>query len=138
MQIKQNNIDTARIIIIALAIIFSVAITLFVLEKTGVTNVFSRDNTQKQEIEEEAINFNPPSEDEEQSGDKKKEDIVNNSSNSTAPNGDTQQDSSQLKAVKPVITSAGNYDSQIEVRSFIPGIYENTGICTVICNKIKI
>lgn len=39
------------------------------------------------------------------------------------------------KSVQPVITLAEQYDSQVELSGFIPGVFEDDGVCTGIMTK---
>ncbi len=75
----------------------------------------------------EKINFNPPTEEDKQDVVQHKQELVNQQQvqNNTKPTGN----------VTPIITDAGFYDGQVEVRSFISGIYESGGTCTVILTK---
>lgn len=72
------------------------------------------------------VNYDPPTEEEQQSGDRQKEKIEKERLDPPAPSG---------QQVKPFITDAGQYGNQIEVRSYVPGIYEAGGTCTVTFTK---
>lgn len=111
------------------------------LELSGVTDFYQKDSdsstdTAQQDVE--TINYSPPTEEEKKQADKVKEDIVKDQE---AIQSDNPDQNSDKKSVKPIITSAGQFDGQIEVRSFIPGIYESSGTCTVVFtqnnNKIE-
>lgn len=121
--------NKALIGVLVLVLIFLV---IAALEFANVTNFIGSGNPPSetnQTEEQETINFNPPTDKEKEAGNEKKDDIAENQTDqeptTSAPNQESR------KSVKPIITSAGQYEEQIEVRSFVPGIYENTGTCTV-------
>jgi hypothetical protein len=73
-------------------------------------------------------NLDPPTESEQKAGDEQKQ------KNESQQN-QTESQSSGNRSVKPVVTSAGQfdnaqYDSAIEVRTLVTGIYEAGGKCT--------
>lgn len=96
---------------------------IFVLEKTGVTNLFSRDNTTTSQ-ETPGINYNPPTEEEKQAGDKQKD--------QTLKEEDERNDPENLNkyTASVIITDAGQYEDIIEVRAFIPDYYQD-GSCII-------
>lgn len=122
--------NKALIVVLVLVFIF-LAIT--ALELANVTNFTRGDNpaaTTDQTEEQETINFDPPTDKEKEAGDEKKDEITKNQPDQEpAPSAPVEDN---RKSVKPIITSAGHYEDQIEVRSFVPGIYENSGTCTVV------
>lgn len=100
---------------------------LIVLEKTGVTNFYTKDSTPEQETTE-TINYEPPSEDEKQAGDEQKDKAM---AEEEARNNNPSQGS---QTAHVIITDAGQYDSVIEVRAFIPDHYQD-GTCTITFTK---
>lgn len=77
---------------------------------------------------EAAVNFSPPTDDDKKAVEDNKSDIVANNAN-------TSPAASSLKPVIPVISDATQYDSRVEVRSYVPGVFENGGTCTVTVSK---
>lgn len=72
------------------------------------------------------INLDPPTAQDKQAVDQHKDELSKQQ---------TPTDSTGKKVVTPVIVDAGQYEQQIEVRSFVPEIYESTGSCTIIFTK---
>lgn len=73
---------------------------------------------------QEDINYAPATEEEKQQTDDHKEELAEQQGQTSAPS-DTRENAT------PVITDAGQYDSHVEVRSFIPEIVEANGKCTM-------
>jgi hypothetical protein len=76
------------------------------------------------------INLNPPTRADLAIVDQHKEALSNHlqQQNSTSPR-------STKSTVIPIIVDASQYDQKIEVRSYVPGIYESDGTCTVTFSK---
>lgn len=77
------------------------------------------------------VNLAPPTQEEEAAGDEQKQ------KNETEQTKDPQPSTSGQKQVKPIISSAGQFNSvqygnAIEVRTLITGVYESQGNCTAI------
>lgn len=71
------------------------------------------------------INFGPPTEEDKQEVDRNKEEI---SSENNAPPPSTQDG----RAVRnPIITYAQEFDGNIEVTGYVPGVIEENGMCKV-------
>lgn len=68
------------------------------------------------------VNYDPPSEEEQEAGDKQKEKIVESESNKPP------------SSATVVIIDAGQYDGQVEVRSFVSNVIQS-GTCTVTFTK---
>jgi hypothetical protein len=66
------------------------------------------------------INYGPPTEEEKQQAEQNKNDIVNESQNTVDPG---------AKKVEPTVTFAGMRNGNVEVRSYVSGIYEDGGEC---------
>ncbi len=74
----------------------------------------------------EKLNLNPPTEDEKKQAEDNKEALVKQmDQEKQAP-----ASSGEKKTVTPIIVDAGQYNETIEVRAFIPEIYEADGTCT--------
>lgn len=112
-----------------LLLITLVAVIAFVvvLEVSGATNILRNepavpDTTQQ----DDGINYGPPTAEELEDTDRHKEDLAN------LPD-DTPPPSDEQKKVIPLISSAAYFDDEtgnrVEIRSFVPGIYEADGIC---------
>lgn len=78
---------------------------------------------------EEKIDLSPPTEEDRQQVDQHKEEVAKQQERENQP------PQSGIRQVKPLISNAGYYGSQIEVRSFIPEVYEAGGACTVTLAK---
>lgn len=74
------------------------------------------------------INYDPPTEEEQKAGDNVKEKLDGNSEPET-------NDDDSIKSVKPEITYSGVYEGNVEVNSYVPGIFENSGKCTLTLKK---
>ena len=73
------------------------------------------------------INTNPPTDEEKASGDAIKPTIVKKESDR---NNTTSNQSGKTKVV-PTITYAEQYDKQVEVGSYVNGVFEDGGSCTL-------
>lgn len=80
------------------------------------------------------INYSPPSENDLQKNDELKASIAKNQSD-VVPSPDTKNTSSGLKKVKPEIIKGEVYAGNVEVTSRVPGIFENSGTCTLRLTK---
>lgn len=97
----------------------------FAVYKLQFTKPANNGNDAVPEAAAEKINLDPPTEEDKERVDSHKEELVR------------QQESQQTNSgsVKPVITDAGQYDQEIEVRAFVPGIFESGGNCVVAFTK---
>lgn len=124
MQYKKSKnqnikISSKKIIIVSLIVITLVFLLLLVLEKTGITNIYTKDTEPAQTLQDEGyINYNPPTDEEKQAGDVVKEDI----------NTEPQQLPSSAEVV---IVDANQYENIVEVRAFVANVIEN-GLCSFI------
>ncbi len=71
------------------------------------------------------IDYSPPTQEEKSAGDSQKQLIVEKESQQS------KTQTTATKTVSPVITDAGYYDGNIEVRGYVPGIFEDGGTCLV-------
>lgn len=80
----------------------------------------------------EGINFNPPTEEEQQRADENKQRIQEREQ---AINAAQQNSSDEKRNVIPTFSYVGKYGTQIEVGSYVPGVYEDRGTCTAKFSK---
>lgn len=73
------------------------------------------------------IDLSPATEPEKQDSNERKEE--------TAQQEDTPPPAPGATSVTPIIVDASQYSDQIEVRSYVPAIYEDGGTCTVTFSK---
>ncbi len=76
----------------------------------------------------EKIDLSPPTEDDKKAVDQHKEELANQQTQPQTP-------ASGQKQVTPVITNVRYANNQVEVRSFVPGIYESGGSCQATLTK---
>lgn len=81
--------------------------------------------TDSTQAESEEINFSPPTEAEKKQTEEFKKNLETQS----------EQPQPTGKTVKPVITSYGIYESNVEVASRVPGTFEGGGTCTLKLTK---
>ncbi len=113
--IKKLNKKSALIIVLVLALISVFAYTQL---------RSSNEPTVLQTADGGTVNLDPPTAEEKQAGDSQKQKNEQQSAPQTGQ-----------KSVKPVITSAGQFDNPqygqvIEVRTLVTGVYESGGMCT--------
>ncbi|HUS25902.1 MAG TPA: hypothetical protein VMY99_00965 [Nevskiaceae bacterium] len=76
------------------------------------------------------IDMGPPTDEEQNAGDKRKDEIIKEQeAQQNQPPAGTQ------KQVTPIITTVGFYDNNVEVSSYVPGVFEDGGTCTVTLTK---
>lgn len=76
---------------------------------------------------QDGINYNPPTDEEKKSTEEHKDSLGDQTSNN-----DEQHPSTK---VKPIITSAGFYDGNVEVSARVPGVFEENGTCILTLTK---
>lgn len=106
----------------------SLLIVFVVLERTHTINLISptrKDNSSAQTGN--GVNFDPPTKEEQQAGNEQKEEIVEEKEQQEAT---PPPSPSSKKSVKPAIVSASIIDGQVDVRGFVPGVFEEGGTCT--------
>lgn len=115
------------IVTIVLIILLTSGLAFALLKDRGINNSGSAGGQGKSE----SINLDPPSADDKQRVADNKQKIVSKQNNSFSPktNGDGKS------KVKPVITYAGQYGSNIEASAYIPGTVEDDGECTASLSK---
>ena len=125
MYSNKNSKNKSKIngkIIVILAAIIVLLLTLFVLERTGVTNFYTSATTDSStpDAQTNKINLDPPTEIEQNAGNNQKEEIAGDQNIEQKPqNGET---------VNVVVVDSSQYDSEIEVRAFASNIVQD-GIC---------
>jgi hypothetical protein len=106
-----------------------VIITILIV--AGVLTFFFRPEskmaTPQPSVEIDTINFDPPSEEVRQETEENKKTLGDK------PSGDTTNPTPAN--VTPIVVDAGQYDQLVEVRAFVPGIYEDGGTCTATLTK---
>jgi hypothetical protein len=107
-----------------LVLVLSSGLVLFILEKNGNINLYSRnpDNSFQTTKPTNTINYNPPTKQEKEAGDEQKTNIVEKD----AIDKTTKPDTAEV-----VIVDAAQYDDDIEVRAFVSNVIES-GICRYI------
>lgn len=127
MPVKKRRYHNKNILIATSAVFAIVVVGGFYYAKIYKSNNSSVPADQTSQLDGE-INLSPPTEEEKLAADEAKQKIVSqeeqNSSNAT-----------ESKQVTPVISSYGYIDNAIFVSAFIPGIYEEGGICTLSLSK---
>jgi hypothetical protein len=118
--IKNNK---TKIVVAIVVLIAAIATLVFILERTGTTDFFSRSNTDSTgQTNTQPINYNPPTEDEQTAGDVQKQEIVDNSQKPLPTTAEV------------VIVDASQYEDIVEVRAFAANVVEN-GTCTITFTK---
>lgn len=116
-----------KIVVLLLVIILALAMAAYFLQKANQNN-----DTKSTPKPESFINYNPPTEQEQKSGDNKKPEIVNQEESRNTQQPTTN---SGKRAVKPIVTYATQYNSEIEIGGYVNGIFEDGGTCTVTVTK---
>lgn len=80
--------------------------------------------TQSPSTDNDYVNMQPAAPAEQADSDEHKQASLPNSDTSPTPAPSTQ-------GVTPIIVDASQYDAQVEVRAFVPGIVEDGGTCTI-------
>jgi hypothetical protein len=125
MLYSKDKKSKKKLIVGICILIFIVIVTLFVLEKTGVTNLYTKEKIEQPSATQytpDTINYNPPTESETKSGDSIKQEIIE-SENKTQPD-----------YASVVIVDAKQYEQEIEVRAFVSNVIQD-GICTITFSK---
>lgn len=80
--------------------------------------------------QEEEPSYAPPTQEELDATDRRKEEL--DSAPAPAPAPAPSPTPAAKRSVTPVISSAGQFDNQVEVRALVPGIYEAGGSCRAV------
>jgi hypothetical protein len=119
--IKKNNRRTVtRPILISLIVLLAIG--------CGLTFWLTSRNKNKPNLPAangnvNSIDLSPATEQEQQESNQRKEESAKQEEIPSSPSG-------PKKTVTPVIVDANQYDQKIEVRAYIPGIFEDGGTCT--------
>jgi|GEM_PF-1651389 len=118
---KLTKLSKKKYILLALALLVAAAAVLIVLERKGVTNLYTKNakSTDTSDGDSSHINYGPPTEEERESGDKKKAEISKEKDPPT-----TVPSTAQV-----TIGDAAQYDDVVEVTSSVTNVYED-GTCT--------
>ncbi len=123
----KNKNNKKNAVIVAILLLLFVATLLIILEKTGVTNFYTKKPTQSVGTStENTINLGPPTEEEKNAGDEKKAEVLEQ---------DNQEDATPTSDnVSVVIVDANQYEEVVEVRAFVANTLKD-GTCTYIFKK---
>lgn len=107
-----------------MVIIIISSLTLFMLEKTGVTNFYTStpSDSSSSGVEVNKINLDPPTDIEQNAGDVQKEKNVQQQ--------DSEPPTQGTKAASVIIVDSTQYDSIIEVRAFASNVVKD-GTCKI-------
>ena len=108
---------TVLLVILAVLVLGGGGVFAYVEFRDDSGNTASQDNEADEGMK---INYGPPTEEERRAGDEKKQEIVE----------EQQRQSGQPTEATVVISDAGYYDNQIEVRAFVSNMIE-AGTCTI-------
>jgi cytoskeletal protein RodZ len=129
---KIKNRKTYAIVLSVLILVTIAGIFLFFYSNRASNNSSNVAQTVSDEADD-YINLDPPTEQEKSEVNQNKESLPSNTSGNL--NNDNESNSSTIKEVSPIITIARKVDGNVEVRSFVPDIYENSGTCTATFTK---
>lgn len=107
--------------------LISTAIVLVVVAGIGGYMWYNRDNEVASPEPINPINYDPPTQDEKDQAQANKERIEQETTN--------QDSGSGAKSVTPVITNASQIGQQVTVNSYVAGIFEDGGKCTITFTK---
>lgn len=124
MKIKKNNQKFTRRQLIGPAFIIIILLIAGLLIYRSQTNPAYEVNPATNEPGTEKLNLDPPTEEDKQRVETHKQELVRQQE-------EQGQSSPSGRTVTPIITDAGHYDQSIEVRAFVPGIYEAGGTCQI-------
>lgn len=119
-QKSQKPADKRLLWFIPVALIILAGTGLYLRNRNGNNNELP---TETDTADTEKIDLNPATEEDNQAVDSHKERIANEQ-----PQQANQPDA--RKQVTPTIVDAGQYGDEVEVRAFVSGVYETTGVCT--------
>ncbi|MDQ3123727.1 MAG: hypothetical protein M3Q14_03540 [bacterium] len=122
---KTSKLTPATIGVVLLVLLLAVG-GAWMLSK----NRNSQTSSQPNDTQVNQIDYSGPTEDEKLAGNQQKDTILTPPPTSQTPTGNNDN----KKSVNVLITDAGQYDNDIEVRSFISNHFED-GICTIELTK---
>jgi len=114
--------------------LLAIAVILFLVIASGSLIAYPRVRVNKEAVQTadtnspsfEKVDLSPPTEEDKQAVDQHK-DALAKQQNEPAP--------SSSSSAKPIITDVGFYNGNVEIRSFITGVYEAGGTCTAELTK---
>lgn len=118
-----SKIKTKYLIIIAIFLTASVSFGLYYKFMTNKDSGTSSSNSPDNNID-----YSPGTKEDQKEADQKKAQLSSN-------NPQTPNNKSSGKNVKPIITYAGQFGSDIEIGGYVPGIMEDGGECTAQLKK---
>lgn len=121
-----SNTSSKGLLFWGLAALIGVIVLVAVLELTNVTHLFHKKPVKTQPTATApagSVNYGPTTDEEKRADEQHKQDLSNQSDNS--------QPASGTKTVQPVITYAAQSGNQIEVDTFVSGVVEDGGTCTL-------
>lgn len=117
---NKKRFQRKHVLLVIVALLL--ATTLFVLEKNGVINLYTRGQDIATSSSQPLgnINYGPPTENEKSAGNEQKSKVVEQNS---------EQKTDKPSTAKVVIVDASQYENTVEVRAFISNLLED-GTCT--------
>lgn len=128
---SHKNKKGLKITLITLAVLVAMGLTFVHLEKSGRINLIS---DKPKSMQDDGINYSPPTEEEQRVGDETKDKIANsgNHANSQAPD----EQPADKKSVSPVISTwQQDGDGNIRINGFVQGVIEDNGSCEYTLTK---
>lgn len=125
---NRKNLNKKLITAVILAAVFLLVVG-GIVAKDRYYNQEDRDGTSSSTEGLEGVDLSPPSKEEQQAIDQHKSEVEKQQQH------DSQTSEGGIKTVTPIITNAGFYNGQVEVRGYISGIYEEGGTCSVTISK---
>lgn len=118
---KKNNSKSKWIIVaVFIAVLIPVSLYVYKSRQAPSTAPATTNNPEK-----EKLDLNPATKEDKARADANKEAIAKQQESQQSAN------SASKRTVTPVIVDASQYGDQIEVRSFVPGVVESGGACTI-------
>jgi hypothetical protein len=129
MQYKKPQQKNGKKVLLLPLLILLLGGIVFGLEKSGVINLYSRDEASNSNTPNpvNTVNYDPPTEEEKNAGDEQKEEIVSEENTQNQ-----KPDSAEV-----IIVDASQYGDEIEVRAFVANVIES-GTCTFWFHKLNI
>lgn len=118
---RKTSMTKKKILLVLLVIVlFATGIYFAFIRKDSSVNTSKSTGSSKAQDD---INYDPPTDSDKEGNDQNKQAVE-------AQNKIEQQaTSSGIKTVKPTITYASQYDTSIEVGSYVSGVFESSGTC---------
>lgn len=120
--IKKSVINKKLFWVALLLLLTTLLVIIFIYQNKQSSNIAPPPNN---DPNAEKLDLSPATKEDQARADANKERIVSQQEQQPS------QPVSGKKSVNPVIADANQYGSEVEVRSFVPGIVESDGICTI-------